>query len=178
MIFVDLAPIDIVEYLRFREDKFINMKTINLNSDHALYRELINDAKEYIRPDIEGTCTTFDGEGRLSFSYTEAPLLYTEKMDTYDALLWFIKNITIRHCSLFDDSSSYGEGRRLWAILDRSKQPRDYTIVLQIIFKMIRRGFLNKREVIDAVSKTKNTAALVELIKFEDYSVFDERLQL
>lgn len=154
------------------------MKTINLNSDHALYRELVNDAKDYIRPDIEDTCTTFDGEGRLSFSYTEAPLVYTEKMDIYDSLLWFIKDITIRHHTLFDDGSGYGEGQRLWMILDKSKQPRDYTIVLQIIFKMIRRGFLNKQEVIDAVCKTENTAALVELIKFEDYSVFDERLKL
>lgn len=171
--FISPSPIDIVEYLRFREDKFINMKTIKLNSDYALYKELANDARDFIRPYLEHTSAELNFNGDIVFTDKPMPMLYDPMMDVYESLRFFIMDITIRHGTLADRH----QGRRLLKILNRSKNPRDYTIVLQIIFKMIRRGFLNKREVVDAVSKTENTAALVELLKFEDYSVFDERLQ-
>ena len=141
--------------------------------DRVFCGELRTDAKEFIRPYLKLGEMSFMSDGSLSISYNTSPMFYSPRILIYEDLRQFIRNITVLGKTLENH-----EGRRLLMLLNNSKEPHDYTVILQIIFKMIRRGFLNKREVIDAVCKTENTAALVELIKFEDYSVFDERLKL
>ena len=146
---------------------------MNPNSDRIFCSELRMDAKEFIRPYIAMGDYSFMSDGSLSISYDTSPMFYSPKILEYEDLRQFIRNITVLNKTL-----EQGEGKRLLRLLNNSKEPHDYTVILQIIFKMIRKGFLNKQKLIDAVSKTENIPALVELIKFEDYSVFDERLKL
>lgn len=141
--------------------------------DRVFCGELRTDAKEFIRPYLKLGEMSFMSDGSLSVSYDASPMFYSPKILEYEDLRQFIRNITVLNKTL-----EQGEGKRLLRLLNNSKEPHDYTVILQIIFKLIRKGFLNKQKLIDAVSKTENIPALVELIKFEDYSVFDERLQL
>lgn len=133
--------------------------------------ELMSMAIDLITPYIDDR-VYIDTDGVLLHSYYEGPLLHCPLMyDVYEALRAFIKDITIRHRTLEE-----GQGNRLWMILDHTKEPRDYSVVLRIIFSMIRMGLFTKQQVVDAVSKTENLPALMELIKYDDYSVFDERM--
>lgn len=131
--------------------------------------ELLTMAIDFIKPYLSEV-THVDSNGVLSYSYTTGPLFYHPMHEIYEALRAFIKDVTIRHRTLEE-----GQGNRLWMILDCTKEPRDYSVVLRIIFSMIRMGLFTKQQVVDAVSKTENLPALMELIKYDDYSVFDER---
>lgn len=131
--------------------------------------ELLTTAIEFIKPYIKNG-TYIDNNGVLSQSYYEGPLDYNPMYGLYYELRAFIRDITIRRRTIEE-----GQGNRLLVILDRTKEPRDYAVVLRIIFSMIRMGFFTKQQVVDAVSKTENLPALMELIKYDDYSVFNER---
>lgn len=135
----------------------------------TMANELLTMAIDFIKPYIDKG-TYIDNNGVLAQSYYEGPLWYCPMYDVYEDLRAFIKDVTIRHRTLEE-----GEGNRLWMILDHTKEPRDYSVVLRIIFSMIRMGLFTKQQVVDAVSKTENIPALVELIKYDDYSVFNER---
>lgn len=131
--------------------------------------ELLTMAIEFVKPYLNELTYIDSNSGALSYSYT-APLFYHPMHNIYEALRAFIKDVTIRHRTLEE-----GQGNRLWMILDHTKEPRDYSVVLRIIFSMIRMGLFTKQQVVDAVSKTENLPALMELIKYDDYSVFNER---
>ena len=131
--------------------------------------ELLTTAIEFVKPYI-GEGVYVDADGALSYSYYAGPLLFNPMYAVYDVLRAFIIDVTMRHRTLAE-----GQGNRLWMILDKAKESRDYSVVLRIIFSMIRMGFFTKQQVVDAVSKTENIPALMELIKYDDYSVFNER---
>lgn len=131
--------------------------------------ELLTMAIEFIKPYIKNG-TYIDNNGVLSQSYYEGPLDYNPMYGLYYELRAFIRDITIRRRTIEE-----GQGNRLLVILDHTKEPRDYAVVLRIIFSMIRMGLFTKQQVVDAVSETENLPALIELIKYDDYSVFNER---
>lgn len=60
-------------------------------------------------------------------------------------------------------------------LMNVSKEPSTYHHLLRLLHKFIQLGIFTKTELVDACKDTENIPALMELIKYDDYSVFDER---
>ena len=60
-------------------------------------------------------------------------------------------------------------------LMNVSKEPSTCHQLLRLLYKLIQLGIFAKNELIDVCKDTENIPALLELIKYDDYSVFDER---
>ena len=60
-------------------------------------------------------------------------------------------------------------------LMNVSRNPGTCHQLLRLLYKIIQLGIFTKNELIDACKDTENIPALMELIKYDDYSVFDER---
>jgi hypothetical protein len=141
--------------------------------DYELRRRLLKNAEEYIRPYLPESVLLTD-DGVLSYDYY-SPIMYLDagfitKRDLYDILREFIQ-YSLKGWTTY--STLFKE--KLVHLVDESKEPRDYLIVLNIIFDLIRHGCFVKSQIVDILKDTTNMRALLELIKWDDYSVFEER---
>lgn len=146
--------------------------------NYELRDELICMLKDYIRPYVPNDIY-LDEYGHLNYRL-EAPKDFSEKrakfynmLPLYEKIRGMIFDLLIRGMP-FDSLPMYDMRR----VFDGSKDSREYTIVLNIIFCLIKHGYIKKRQIVDAVSETTNTKALLELIRWNDYSVFEEHFAL
>lgn len=141
---------------------------------YELHRKLLQDAMEYILPYLpDGVILTEDGDVSYDYYYPLVGLKasFIVKRDLYNVLRKFIiysfAKGWIPYITTFKKELLY--------LFDESKEPREYLIVLRIIFDLIRHGYFTKSQIVDILKDTTNTQGLLELIKWDDYSVFAER---
>ena len=60
-------------------------------------------------------------------------------------------------------------------LMNVSKEPGTCHRLLRLLYKIIQLGIFTKTELVDTCKDTENIPALMGLIKYDDYSVFDER---
>lgn len=145
-----------------------------------VYEECMGYAKEFVMPYlIDGVCE-LDKNDHIGFSYRANYLPINYHYDIYDKLHRFIglsingKYDTILLWRLRGQPLDSRLCSRLVPILNECKDPKDYRHIVRIIFCMIRNGVYSKNEFVDALKDTSNTPALLEIIKYDDFTVMTD----
>lgn len=145
-----------------------------------VYDECVGYAKEFVKPYLlEGVCELNDN-GHIILSYSANYLPYNKHYDMYEALCRFIAlsiNGRYKVIALWQLKGQPLDPRlcsRLLPLLDESKDPKDYQHIIRIIFCMIRNGVYSKNDFVDALKDTTNIPALLEIIKYDDFTVMTD----
>lgn len=146
-----------------------------------VYDECMGYAKEFVKPYlIDGVCELNDN-GHIVLSYTANYLPVDKHYDMYEDLCRFIAlsiNGRYKMIALWrlkgQPLDSRLCSRLLLPLLDESKDPKDYQHIVRIIFYMIRNKIYSKNDFVDAFKDTTNIPALLEIIKYDDFTVMTD----
>ena len=145
-----------------------------------VYEECMGYAKEFVMPYLIADVCELNKNDHIVFSYTETYLPANYHYEIYDKLHRFIalaingKYDTIALWELQDRLCDSRLCSYLVPILNECKDPKDYQHIVRIIFCMIRNGIYSKNEFVDALKETTNTPALLEIIKYDDFTVMTD----
>lgn len=134
-----------------------------------VYDECMGYAKEFVMPYlVDGVCELNEYD-HIVLSYAAAYLPMDYHYDVYADMRSFISVSVIN--GKYNDTDTI-----LWLLplLDECKDPKDYQHIIRIIYCMIRHGVYSKNEFIDALKDTTNLPALLEIIKYDDFTVMTD----
>lgn len=146
-----------------------------------VYDECMGYAKDFVKSYlIDGVCELNDN-GHIVLSYAANYLPIDNHYNLYDDLHRFIalsingKHDTISLWRLKGQPLDSGLcSRLLLPLLDASKDQKDYQHILRIIFCMIKHGVYSKNDFVDELKDTTNILALLEIIKYDDFTVMTD----
>lgn len=159
--------------------------------------EVLALAKEFIEPYLDKNrgLVEIGQNGQLLYTYNSTtPIVYElNVLEYYDDLIHFL-SLSIkgysRGIALYLPAGDLcGRSTRparlikqiLLPILDNFLDPRDYSVIVRIIYSLIRHDIYTKNDFVDNLKDTKNIPALMEIIKYDDFTVMtpkDERFNL
>lgn len=151
-----------------------------------VYDECMEYAKEFVKPYLVAGVCEFNKDDHIVYSYDAPYMPFDYHYEIYDRLHRFIGlSINGKHdtIALWELSSQSRDSRlcarllrllQLVSLLDECKDPKDYQHIVRIIFCMIRNGIYSKSEFIDMAKDTTNTPALLEIIKYDDFTVMTD----
>jgi hypothetical protein len=145
-----------------------------------VYEECMGYAKDFVKPYlIDGVCVINENY-HIVLPYLSNYLPDDYHYDIYDKLHRFIalaingKYDTMTLWRLKGQPLDSKLCLTLVPLLDECKDPKDYQHIIRIIFCMIRNSIYSKNEFIDALKDTTNTPALLEIIKYDDFTVMTD----
>ena len=148
-----------------------------MNKTEKCWEECKSIMKEFVDPYLYKTCVEIDSEGYLVYAYTDKPVAYDSIMGVVRMMI----NGSYRFEFLFqtgkrrrEDGMGFIIKDYLLPIVNQLKDPRDYQYILRIIFSMIHNGVCTKNEFVDNLKDTDNLPVLLELIKYDNFTVMTD----
>ena len=140
--------------------------------------------REFVDPYLYKTCVEVDDKGHLVYCYAEKPVAYDWHLTAYESIISVI-GMMINGSYRFEFLFQTGKRRRedgmgflikeyLLPIVNQLKDHKDYQYILRIIFSMIHNGVYTKNEFVDNLKDTDNLPLLLELIKYDSFTVMTD----
>ena len=145
-----------------------------------VYDECMAHAKEFVKPYLIKNVCELDKYGTIVLSYMANYIPIDYHYDVYEDLYRFIAlAVNGRHNGIMLWEIK-GQPRnpklcsQLLSPLNTCKDPKDYQHIVNIIFCMIRHKIYSKNDFVDALKDTTNIPSLMEIIKYDDFTVMTD----
>lgn len=144
-----------------------------MDPDCRLFDELKKIAKDYVKPYMTEQMAILD-TGYIVISDDARCYGYDWHYNSYDMLM-----STIRYTmTCFKHGKNPLESCDEWLyLLNQNRNSRDYSIILRIIFFLIKNKVFSKSAIVKVIAETENIPALTELIRYDEFNM-DEKFDL